>query len=173
MGKRAKYVYPAEEVVALFATRAQSEAREQRYRVFFEPWGDDELVLYSYGYHFPIARFVGDDTVLITTDRYSVTTNKHISWAVYHCQGLRRFYVDQVMATIQHVHNRNFDKLCAGYEEQIRRAERARDNAPIHFKGAEWVRRHANEYAAYFNLEREVIPLRTEKLAKKLLRYAV
>ena len=36
-------------------------------------------VIYSYGYHFPIARIVNDNTVLFTNRGYSNTTAKHKS----------------------------------------------------------------------------------------------
>lgn len=37
--------------------------------------------LYSYGYHFPIARFQGGRCVLFNTSKYSHTTSRHQSLA--------------------------------------------------------------------------------------------
>ena len=37
-----------------------------------------DRTIYSYGHHFPMARFIGPKTVLITTRGYSVTTSRHI-----------------------------------------------------------------------------------------------
>ena len=39
----------------------------------------DGNIIYSYGYHFPIARIVNDNTVLFTNRGYSNTTAKHKS----------------------------------------------------------------------------------------------
>ena len=45
--------------------------------MFFE--GD---IIYSYGYHFPMAKHVDDDTVLYTSKGYSVTTSKHLNHVI-------------------------------------------------------------------------------------------
>lgn len=46
------------------------------------PKGDGRMfvengVLYSYGYHFPLACWANDNLVLLNTSRYSVSTSKH------------------------------------------------------------------------------------------------
>lgn len=55
---------------------AQSQTFGKCGNLFFE--GD---TLYSYGYHYPLAKFIGYDTILINDTGYSVTTSKHISLA--------------------------------------------------------------------------------------------
>lgn len=66
------------EVTHLWAHQAQQSARNSNGTLFFE--GD---TIYSYGYHFPIAKFHrnsnGESAVLFTTRTYSVTTSGHYS----------------------------------------------------------------------------------------------
>ena len=51
----------------------------------------DGDTLYSYGYHFPLARRNGDGTFWVNPDKYSVTTSKH--------QGMVRGAIARVGAT--------------------------------------------------------------------------
>ena len=70
--------YTNTDVAYLWADRAKQSASNSMHSLFFE--GD---TIYSYGYHFPIARHVentqGERAVLFTTRRYSVTTEHHKS----------------------------------------------------------------------------------------------
>lgn len=61
----------------------QSKARATGSNFYF-----DGPVIYSYGEHFPIARFVDDKTVLFTTRRYGQATSKHIAYAYRALTGL-------------------------------------------------------------------------------------
>jgi hypothetical protein len=78
MKKRKKYVYDTGEIPHLWAHRTQEEARNRQSNLYFT--GD---TIYSYGSHFPIARYVtndaGERAVLLTTATYSVTTSSHCS----------------------------------------------------------------------------------------------
>jgi hypothetical protein len=60
------------EVCHVFASQTQSEGRANS--VFFS-----RDTIYSYGYHFPMAKILNRNTVLITDRSYSVTTAKHLS----------------------------------------------------------------------------------------------
>lgn len=79
--KRERHVYPTDEVPHLWAHKTQSGARNQHGNLFFS--GD---TIYSYGYHFPIARHVvspkGKPGILITDKTWSNTTSGHV-WAVH------------------------------------------------------------------------------------------
>lgn len=58
--------------------------------------------IYSYGYHFPIARFIDNNTVLMTTRGYSVTTSQHIGYVGQALPGwLTLFRVNDPSATDQ------------------------------------------------------------------------
>lgn len=73
-----KTVFTEREVAHVWASRSQYEGRNRGKTLFFE--GN---VIYSYGGHFPIARFVeapnGQTFVLYNDSRYSSTTAKHQS----------------------------------------------------------------------------------------------
>jgi hypothetical protein len=57
-----------------FAQRSQDKGRSSSGNVFFE-----RNTLYSYGHHFELAKFVGENLVLINDTSYSVYTSKHQS----------------------------------------------------------------------------------------------
>lgn len=73
-----RQVVNTSEVAHLWAHQTQSHARNQNYSFYFHG-----VTIYSYGSHFPIARFVtndaGERAVLFTTRTYSNTTNRHCS----------------------------------------------------------------------------------------------
>ena len=73
-------VVKSSEVPHLWANKAQSEARGGNI------WFRDSTI-YSYGEHFPIARFVsndrGEEAILFTCDSYSKTTAQHIGAVRY------------------------------------------------------------------------------------------
>jgi hypothetical protein len=62
------------EVCHVWAQQKQSEGSAGN--VFFR-----DSVIFSYGHHFPMAKFVDAKTVLFTTQSYSVSTRKHLSRA--------------------------------------------------------------------------------------------
>jgi hypothetical protein len=84
----------ASDVIHLFAQRTQDEARSNN--VFFE-YGNK---LYSYGHHYLLAEFItnskGEQAVYINNKGYSVTTSKHISWAVNGLRQYKQFYETQI-----------------------------------------------------------------------------
>ena len=75
----------------VWAQNTQSEGRASDGRMFFE-----RGVIYSYGHHFAIASHVkdlkGDDAVLFTTRRNSVSTSKHIGLVRQALRGNARVY---------------------------------------------------------------------------------
>jgi hypothetical protein len=70
-------VMKSDMVAHVWAQQTQSEARNSTRSLFF-----DRETIYSYGSHFPIARFIknkaGVSAVLFTTRGYSTTTSGHI-----------------------------------------------------------------------------------------------
>lgn len=90
----------SDEVIHLFAQQTQKEGRNGSSNVFFEG-----KKLYSYGYHYLLAEFIDDNTVMIKDSGYSVTTSKHIGEADYATRQYRQFYttktdVEQVYNTV-------------------------------------------------------------------------
>lgn len=60
------------EVAHFWANKVQSEGKASN--MFFESG-----IIYSYGYHFPIAKHIKKDVILFTSDNYSVSTSQHKS----------------------------------------------------------------------------------------------
>lgn len=86
------------EVCHIWAQQKQSEGRASR--IFF-----DGPVIFSYGRHFPMARFVDHHTVLMTTRGYSVSTAKHMSYVRQSLpNGIKLFRVRDVL-TADHASN--------------------------------------------------------------------
>jgi hypothetical protein len=73
-----KKVFSNDEVPHLWMHQSQEQARNSNGTLYF-----NGAIIYSYGEHFPIAAHVqnanGERAILVTTDRYSVTTGVHIS----------------------------------------------------------------------------------------------
>lgn len=68
-----KKVFSTSAMVAhVWAQRNQTEGRTGTSNMYF-----NSDAIFSYGSHFPLAKFLNDDTVLINTDGYSVSTSKH------------------------------------------------------------------------------------------------
>lgn len=106
----------AKDVIHLFAQKSQDRANCQN--VFFEPTGQNfdnrsgnkwqkkqefGTKLYSYGYHYLLAEFLDDNTVMINDKGYSPTTAKHINIARYALSQYKRFYLTN--CDIDYVHS--------------------------------------------------------------------
>jgi hypothetical protein len=68
-----KTVFSPSELPHVFARQSQAQGKTATRNFFFE--GN---VIYSYGYHFPIAKILNNGIVLFTNRGYSNTTAKHI-----------------------------------------------------------------------------------------------
>lgn len=89
---RTKHVFTKfPEVAHLWANKVQNNARHSSGNFFFEG-----AEIYSYGYHFPIAKHVenskGETAVLVTTRSYSVSTSKHQNVVSNACNHLKVIY---------------------------------------------------------------------------------
>lgn len=106
------------EVAHVFAQRTQNSGRAGN--IFFE--GN---TIYSYGYHFPVARFLDDDTVLFTLDSYSNSTAKHIniiSGALSHYDVVYTYDMDNTKRSLERfssVIKYNFKKLAKARKPEI------------------------------------------------------
>lgn len=92
-----KYYKNTAEAVHAWAGRHSDDGRNPGQTVFF-----NGLTIYSYGYHFPMARHVSFNDVLLTYDSYSNTTNRHQSevWrAVSHKNTIYVHDVDDPLGT--------------------------------------------------------------------------
>lgn len=111
------------DVIYLWAEKSQTDARssnvffepstynikKQRKNSIGEPYGD---VIYSYGYHYELARFIDDKTVFINDEGYSVTTSKHISTVLEATRQYKQFYKTKCDLDLVHGQVRcNIEKL--------------------------------------------------------------
>ena len=72
-----------EEIVAAWIARSWRAGRNYGGTLFFE-----DRTIYSYGWHFPIARRLGGFAVLFNPGRYSPTTSRHQNLVRRACEGL-------------------------------------------------------------------------------------
>jgi hypothetical protein len=75
----------AQDCVHAFAQRQQPQGRAGN--VFF--YSDK---IYSYGYHYLLAEFIDDKTILINNSGYSSTTSKHISYVTSGTRQYKQFF---------------------------------------------------------------------------------
>lgn len=147
-----KTVHTNDMVAHLWAHRSQSEARNAGGSLYFR-----DSTIYSYGSHFPIARHVAG-VVLLTTDRYRITTAKHQNTVTSACRHLPSFSVADVMACNGKQHAANF----ADYQERaasmLASAGRARKAHSIEwqFRAARELMTEANAYAEHFGLSERI-----------------
>ena len=148
-----KTVYPSYEVPHLWANQTQEHARGGN--IFFRG-----PVIFSYGEHFPMARFVtrnGKRAVLFNEARYSVTTSSHQSatWsAIPH--GVPVFEVKDLGG---HYENPTIDHKVnlACYRSRItlhvENAARARTHGQWELEQARELAKEANAYAEFYGLK--------------------
>lgn len=95
----------ANDVIHLFAQRTKDHARTSN--CFF--YGDK---IYSYGYHYELARFIDDKTILINDKGYSRTTNKQIGIIRYATRQYKQFFTTQCDIQLVNYQIKSlFDKL--------------------------------------------------------------
>lgn len=111
-----KKVFPsAEQTIHVWAQQLQEEGRCSN--VFFE----NTKVLYSYGYHFPLAVFLDDNTVLINGSSYSVTTSKqqnYVRGAVRH-KDIISAPTNIIKLVIDSADKKYIKRECAEYVNQV------------------------------------------------------
>lgn len=91
-----KTVYTnSQDVMHLFAQQVQTDIKTSSRNVFTRR-SNYELnyadIIYSYGYHYELGRFIDENTILINDRGYSVTTSKHISELKYATSQYRQFF---------------------------------------------------------------------------------
>lgn len=69
-----KTIFTNSEITHVFAQQTQNEGRTSNNGMFF--YGKK---IYSYGYHYLLAEFIDDNTIVINNSGYSVSTSKHIN----------------------------------------------------------------------------------------------
>lgn len=147
-------VFSNEMVAHVWAQRDQDEGRNSGGSFYFT--GD---TIYSYGAHFPIARFVDNENgavaVLSTIESYSNTTAKqqnHVWRASHHHT---TFHVAQVEATFkpEDIHTVNMKSYRERIEATLGQATRARKNTQWLLESALKLIKEANSYTTFFGLK--------------------
>ncbi len=154
--KRAKTVFPSDEIPHLWAHKVQGSARNARHNLYFD--GD---VIYSYGSHFPIARHItndkGKNAVLFTIRDYSVTTSKHKSMVRSAIpDSLPVFDVPEMgirWGTGEPNHSDNLKYFQSKLDEAIEKSARARKCGDWHLKTAQEYRDTMRNYARFFGIK--------------------
>lgn len=126
--------------------------------------------IYSYGYHFPIARHTGNKLapVLYTSKGYSNTTAKHKSTVWGACHHLDPITVDNVMADSPHDHAVNVAELVEGIIQTIGKWERARTYKAIHAEKICRVLADVERYRKAFKVPLKSLPTDTRKTLQDL-----
>ncbi len=103
--------------------------------------------IYSYGSHFPMAKFIGDDVVLVTTLKHSSTTSCHqglVSQAIP--PSYKQYHVDTVMGDrLQHVMY-----YAARLESTYKKFPRARTNSHRYYERNHQIMDEMLDYAERF-----------------------
>lgn len=110
--------------------------------------------IFSYGHHFPIARIVtnerGEQAVLLTTDTYSVSTSKHITYTWRACSHMLTFSVPFVD------HRGSASDNARAYivriVDYLEKAKRARVYKDSHMRSAERLTQEARDFIAFFDV---------------------
>jgi hypothetical protein len=131
-GKPKKTVFDTAQCAHVWAQQTQDWGRNAKGTVYFE-----RETIYSYGSHFPMARFATPEIVLINKEKYSVSTSSHqgvVSGAVRH---KKRFYVKNVRAASKSEHESNLADYKKDFESSEKLARNTRANP--------WRRKYALE----------------------------
>jgi len=119
--------------------------------------------VYSYGYHFPIARHItlpdGKPAIMLTTQTYSSSTSQHrykVCAAIPY--GVHVFHVCYPRAETKRDHKENYKHMQDARAECFKLAERARTRKDEHLQRANRLRVQMNTYSSTFKLGYRSIP---------------
>lgn len=151
-----KTVFNNREVVHVWASQQQNSGKSDN--VFFEGRS-----IYSYGYHFEMARFIAPEVVFITTRGYSNTTAKHLNLVRQATRHLVTFTVPSFSD-----HAANLAYLIEQAKEKIEKAKRARSSWPIEYLLENFTTDQITQYASLFGLTLPELPSLTPELRQEL-----
>lgn len=153
--KRTRHVFSNDELPHLWAYQTQTSGRNSTGSFYFE----DETI-YSYGTHFPIARWVENDkeerAVLFTTRTYSPTTSQHV-YGVRAAipKGTKIFSVLNPVTYKEEI-VRDFESDILYYLDKA--AEANKRNRPKWYEEALQKRANAIEFCQFFSLPTDELP---------------
>lgn len=146
-----KKVNTPENVAHLFANQLQSEARTQTNNFYFH--GN---MIFSYGSHFCIARFVDNETLLFTERSYSNTTAKHINQVWNAISHKNKIFCYNPTGT----HEENFNAWLIEAENNISKLKNAR-KPELYITQLQYIKNKVSIYAEYFGI---ITPLSLENV---------
>lgn len=131
-GKPKKTVFDTAQCAHVWAQQTQDWGRNAKGTVYFE-----RETIFSYGAHFPMARFARKDVVLVNRDKYSTSTSAHQGDVWNAIRHFKRFEVKNVLADSKSEHESNL----MDYRRQFDAAEKGARNS----RANPWSRKHALE----------------------------
>jgi len=149
-------VFNNSEVAHVWASQQQASGKSGN--IFFEG-----VSIYSYGYHFEMARFVRPDVVFLTTRGYSNTTAKHLSQARRAVSHLTTFTVPDFDD-----HAANLAYFITEASKRIDEAKRARSVYKIESVLEHFDTGHIRHYAELFGLNLPELPAISSELRQSL-----
>lgn len=161
-------VVDKQQVAHFWANQTQSHARTSTGAMFFE--GPS---IYSYGYHFEIARIVehrGKKCVLFTTRDYSTTTAAHKRIVRQACSHLDVIYVD--LRDLGGTPGKLLATMRERYKEAMRIAAAIPKRAPVRraraFSHAESIAANGDRVAEFFGLTGRIKRLNEDEAAASI-----
>lgn len=112
-----KKVFENSMVAHVWAQQNQDEGRSNNGQLYF-----DGKTIYSYGRHYPAGYVVDENTVLINSDKYSITTSKHLGYVYSAVRGKYQniFSVPKLAEWIWAIQHNSPDSLARlGYDMQV------------------------------------------------------
>ena len=158
------------EVAHFWANQVQGQGKSSN--MFFE-----DGIIYSYGYHFPIARHINKNVILFTNRGYSISTSKHIS---YTKQAIPSYYdiifADNIEIVLRlpanlnkTIHAENVESMLNDIKLNLDKSTRARQNKTYYLGEAS---RNINNMVKYIDLFKckSILPYKTKKLVNEVLK---
>lgn len=137
----------ASDVAHAWAHQHKNEMRKGN--VFF-----DGPVIYSYGRHFPMAVLLDNNTVAITTEKYSVTTSAHQSIVAGAVSHMHIIYCPELPTGIgiftTYEHSKNISEWMVRMKVLFERLQRARKKSNWTSE-IQYLSESINSYVNYFN----------------------
>jgi F0F1-type ATP synthase membrane subunit b/b' len=147
-----KTVFSNRELTHVYAQQSQEHGRSGS--MFF--YGTK---IYSYGYHYLLAEFIDNETVLINDTGYSNTTSKHISLVRSATSHKRQFFKTET--DLNEVHN-----TITSYLQKL---PRARENKEYYLKQILKLFRNLNKYLEYTETKTKVSKTKEYKELKTIV----
>ena len=125
----------------------------------------EDGVLYSYGYHYPMARWVSRHVLLINNKQYSVTTDQHLRNLIWMVEDTLICPVPNVKAESGAEHLENLSAVFGNLTSLGGKVLRSRENKTWRVRDLLKLLRTRNDYADYL-VAAGLIPRRKVKPLK-------